>query len=396
MVFKKKYFFILIFLLLNTATTLLAQLDNYNFLAYQKTFTKVNIAYNNIYDSMQQYCNAKGITWPIQKVYLRAFKYENQIECWVKDGIKPNYQLYKTYTVCGTNGKLGPKRKQGDKQVPEGFYYINQFNPNSNYHLSLGINYPNISDKILADAVNPGGEIFIHGDCVSIGCLAINNQQIEDLYLVCATARNYGQEYIPVHIFPGRFTNNNCKQALQPFMVDNKAYTSVLQNMQWAFYYFDKSKQIPPVLVNNKGEYIVPEVVIPKTITLTASPVIKNINRHKQRSYADGEIESMVDKLPQYEGGIGNYASFLSKLNTELQAYLTAEVPKVFLHAEFIVNKDGTVSNVTIIRGGLDPMHELVINRFENTKNWQPAIKNNVSVAYKMTQSIFVDKALVK
>ena len=71
------------------------------------------------------------------------------------------------------SGTMGPKRLQGDYQVPEGFYYINEFNPNSNYHLHLGLNYPNASDKILSDSLRPGGDIYIHGSCVSIGCIPL-------------------------------------------------------------------------------------------------------------------------------------------------------------------------------------------------------------------------------
>jgi murein L,D-transpeptidase YafK len=104
-------------------------------------------------------------------------------------------------------GSLGPKRIQGDYQVPEGFYYVNEFNPNSNYHLALGLNYPNASDKILSDSVQPGGDIYIHGSCVTTGCIPIKDDQIEELYVLTTFARNLGQDFIPVHIFPVRFNN---------------------------------------------------------------------------------------------------------------------------------------------------------------------------------------------
>jgi murein L,D-transpeptidase YafK len=95
----------------------------------------------------------------------------------------------KTYTVCATSGLIGPKRMQGDLQIPEGFYYIDRFNPYSNFYLSLGINYPNTSDRILGDKNNLGGDIFIHGDCVTIGCLPITDSEIKELYIFCVEAK---------------------------------------------------------------------------------------------------------------------------------------------------------------------------------------------------------------
>ncbi|WP_368737359.1 murein L,D-transpeptidase family protein, partial [Acinetobacter pittii] len=81
--------------------------------------------------------------------------------------------------VCALSGVLGPKRKEGDYQVPEGFYYINEFRPNSNYHLALGLNYPNAADIQWSDSLHPGNEIFIHGGCITVGCIPIQDHQIE-------------------------------------------------------------------------------------------------------------------------------------------------------------------------------------------------------------------------
>jgi murein L,D-transpeptidase YafK len=85
---------------------------------------------------------------------------------------------------------------EGDYQVPEGFYYINEFNPKSAYHLSLGLNYPNASDKVLSDSIKPGGDIYIHGNCVTVGCIPLQNNQIEELYVLAANAKNAGQDFI--------------------------------------------------------------------------------------------------------------------------------------------------------------------------------------------------------
>ena len=119
--------------------------------------------------------SGKRLKWPAKYVYIRSFKYDAQLEVWVKNEAKEKYKLFKTYKVCMQSGTMGPKRLQGDYQVPEGFYYINEFNPHSNYHLSLGLNYPNASDRILSDSFRPGGNIYIHGSCVSVGCIPVTD-----------------------------------------------------------------------------------------------------------------------------------------------------------------------------------------------------------------------------
>jgi murein L,D-transpeptidase YafK len=140
--------------------------------------------------------------------------------------------------------------------VPEGFYYINEFKPNSTYHLSLGLNYPNAADKILADSIAPGGDIYIHGSCVTQGCIPITNPQIEELYILTTLAKNNGQDFIPVHIFPVRFNNPKSLAYLERLMRDDSELRDFEKTMKQAFDYFDVTKQLPVVSVNTKGEYV--------------------------------------------------------------------------------------------------------------------------------------------
>ena len=141
-------------------------------------------------DSLMKQFQNKNLTWPPTSIYVRSFKYDRQLEVWVKDDSLNKFRLFKTYKICMQSGTMGPKRMEGDYQVPEGFYHINEFNPNSNYHLSLGINYPNASDRILSDSLKPGGSIFIHGNCVSTGCIAITDEPIEELYVLASESKN--------------------------------------------------------------------------------------------------------------------------------------------------------------------------------------------------------------
>ncbi len=137
-------------------------------------------------------------------VYLRAFKEEGVLELWVQQGGK--WQLHRTYPILGQSGTIGPKTAEGDEQVPEGFYAVTprSMNPCSSYHLSFNIGYPNAYDTAQG---RTGSLIMIHGEDCSIGCLAMGNPAIEEIYTLVAEAlRTAPDRPVPVHIFPFRMT----------------------------------------------------------------------------------------------------------------------------------------------------------------------------------------------
>src|SRR5262249_35300639 len=160
------------------------------------------------------------------------FKREQVIELWVKKA--GAYHLLKEYAVCAASGDLGPKRRQGDNQVPEGFYTIERFNPMSNFYLSLGLSYPNQADKILGARSNLGGDIFIHGNCVSIGCMAIQDEQIKELYLIAIEAKSAGQAEIPVHVFPARMHEKGMRR-LERQAAGNQTLLAFWHNLKEGF-----------------------------------------------------------------------------------------------------------------------------------------------------------------
>ena len=208
-------------------------------------------------DSVIKEFKKKNINWPPTSIYVRSFKYDRQLELWVKDDSLNKFKLFKTYKICMQSGTMGPKRMEGDYQVPEGFYHINEFNPNSNYHLSLGINYPNTSDRILSDSMRPGSAIYIHGNCVSTGCIAITDEPIEELYIIATAAKNLGQEFIPVHIFPVKYNNRNSLDYLNTTIKENVYLQKFNKNIREVFDYFEMNKQLPIILVNKRGEYVI-------------------------------------------------------------------------------------------------------------------------------------------
>jgi murein L,D-transpeptidase YafK len=227
-----------------------------SFLDYQKSTGRVADVFRRKEDTLKKQFAAKQLEWPAKFVYIRSFKYDSELEVWVKSRVQDEYKLFKTYKVCALAGTLGPKRIEGDYQVPEGFYYINEFKPNSSYHLSLGLNYPNASDRILADSLAPGGDIYIHGSCVTQGCIPITNPQIEELYILTSHARNQGQDFIPVHLFPVRFSNPKSMAYLERLMKDDADLKGFEKTMKQAFDMFEVNRQLPIVSVNAKGDYV--------------------------------------------------------------------------------------------------------------------------------------------
>jgi murein L,D-transpeptidase YafK len=149
---------------------------------------------------------------------------------------------------------LGPKRRNGDRQVPEGFYHIDRFNPFSNFYLSLGINYPNPSDRKKSRAQRLGGDIFIHGSCVTIGCLPMTDDKIREIYLYAVHARNNGQTNIPVYIFPFRMTEGNFETYKQKYR-QNQELIAFWTNLKTGFDKFERTKEALHISVNKDGNY---------------------------------------------------------------------------------------------------------------------------------------------
>jgi len=142
-----------------------------------------------------------GLRWPADEILLRVMKRERKLELWARNGAGESLRLVKSLPITALSGRPGPKRREGDLQVPEGFYEVDRFNPLSNFHLSLGLNYPNASDRVLGDPVSLGSDIFIHGGHASIGCVALGDDGVEEIYLAALDSR---VRPIRVQLFPAR------------------------------------------------------------------------------------------------------------------------------------------------------------------------------------------------
>ena len=200
---------------------------------------------------------AAGITYPARGVYLRVFKAEGELELWARaDPDNAPFRLVATYPAPCASGRLGPKRREGDRQVPEGFYTVDRFNPRSLFHLSLGLDYPNAADRLLAaDPEHPGIDIFIHGAALSAGCLAMDDATAEELYLAASDSRTAGETRPAVHLFPCRMTATNWNRLLAPLCVGRPALETLWCALRKGYEAFERTRQIPSVLVNVEGDY---------------------------------------------------------------------------------------------------------------------------------------------
>jgi murein L,D-transpeptidase YafK len=370
-----------------------------HFIDYQRSIPKVLDLMNRKEDTLRKQFREKGLVWPARYVYIRSFKYDSELEVWVKNSKEERYQLFKTYKICAMAGTLGPKRMAGDYQVPEGFYYINEFNPKSEYHFALGLNYPNASDHILSDSVQPGGDIYIHGSCVTTGCIPITDAQIEELYVLALHAKDLGEDFIPVHIFPVNFSHPRSVEYLNKYLQTFSEYGSFARSMRSAFNYFEKYREIPFVIVNGKGEYVTEDVAPTEALVKVpnlepvSSPVARkkpvHVRPERINPIPEGELATAVDKLPEYPGGNTAFQVFLNNLSRESVKDLAGQ-SKAFVMVEYVIDSTGKPVYAKAIRGGNDVMNEKIEDAFLGMPQWAPATHSGSRVAIMLKQTVMV------
>jgi len=243
------FLFILYFILLN-----LNSVTYKDFRDDQKKYRRVRTAYNEKYDILKNDLVSAGINDFKVNIFIRAYKIEEILEVWVKSPDASEYSLFRTWDICRTSGIPGPKRREGDFQIPEGFYHINHFNPYSNFYLSLGVNYPNRSDRILGHKQALGGSIYIHGSCVTIGCIPITDDLIKELYVLAVEAKTNGQEKIPVHIFPSRLVGGSFINLCNDYQ-DEEELLEFWMNLKKGHDAFEMTHTLPVITVAENGEY---------------------------------------------------------------------------------------------------------------------------------------------
>ena len=191
-------------------------------------------------------------------VYLQIFKEERTLELYGKIGNE--FRLLDTYRICNFSGGLGPKRREGDFKSPEGFYSVrlNQLKPDSRFYRAINVGFPNQYDR---EHAYTGNYLMIHGDCKSIGCYAMTDAYMDEIFTYVNAALRNGQSEVNISIFPFRMTDSNMQRHRY------SAYASFWRELQPGYAYFAKYHQPPTVSVNS-GSYVMnsgsPAIVNPE------------------------------------------------------------------------------------------------------------------------------------
>jgi murein L,D-transpeptidase YafK len=199
----------------------------------------------------------KKISWGAP-IYLRIFKSEKRLEVWLLKGER--FCLFKSYPICtyGTKG-LGPKTRQGDGYAPEGFYAVHpkQMNPYSQFYLAFNVGYPNAYDRYHG---RTGSALMVHGHCVSIGCFAMTDAAIEEIYLLAHSALAHGQSFFPVHVFPFEMTAANMKRHR------HSSWFGFWNNLKQGYDRFILDGHVPPEATVRNGRYHFKPGCLPNSI----------------------------------------------------------------------------------------------------------------------------------
>ncbi|MBI2571697.1 MAG: hypothetical protein HYV63_32200 [Candidatus Schekmanbacteria bacterium] len=283
------------------ALILIAGPAHAGFKAEQMRYARVRAAYDADYRRLARAFSQVQATFPPRAIYLRAFKVDARcdepsrgllgalwrrfsggggeagdqgggdagdavagpgscdggiLELWAPGTRAARHELVAAFPICAASGGLGPKRRRGDWQVPEGLYAIDRFNPVSSYHLSLGVTYPNAADRIRSRGLDPGGDIFIHGKCASIGCLAMTDRVITLLYIAAVEAREQGQARIPVHIFPTRLEDAKLAELAAQYAAEPEL-VAFWRELRPAYEAFERTRLPPKVTIDASGHYTV-------------------------------------------------------------------------------------------------------------------------------------------
>lgn len=224
------------------------------FLVQQTKFARVRQAMDEKKQVIAGLLDQNGLDLDDFRMLILVDKSRKTLDLYAKKGKAATYKKIQTYALCAVSGKPGPKRKQGDGQTPEGFYHISNFNPSSNYYLSLGINYPNEADCIKSKFPDKGNAIYIHGNCVTIGCMPITDDKIKELYLLAVYARNNGQTKIPVYIVPFAMDGQNLEKQLKKY-ADNTELVDFWKNLSQGYQLFMQNHAELKYSINKSGDY---------------------------------------------------------------------------------------------------------------------------------------------
>jgi len=211
--------------------------------------TRAENSIASVVPSLKKTLNERGLEYGAP-IFIRIFKEPGILEVWIESN-NGDYVKFKTYDICTFSGDLGPKLKEGDNQSPEGFYFVTsrQLNPWSRFHLSFNLGFPNQYDRTHG---RTGSALMVHGNCVSIGCYAMTDPYINEIYALAVAALQSGQPFFRVHAFPFELDTESL------INYKNHQWYPFWLNLKEGYDYFHKHKKPPNVEVVN-GQYVFDE-----------------------------------------------------------------------------------------------------------------------------------------
>jgi murein L,D-transpeptidase YafK len=260
---------------------------------------------------------------PESPVLVRIFKQESELEVWKVDRTG-TYALFKTYPMCRWSGKLGPKRKDGDRQAPEGFYHVSarMLNPNSRYYVSFNLGYPNRLESALGYT---GEALMVHGACSSAGCYAMTDQGVGEIYAIVQKALEGGQEHFQVQAYPFRMTAEN--MALNKRNENMPFWRTLKEGYDW----FELTKRQPKVsacgsryVFNSEfdgGEPRDPLAACPAVVTQPEPRFVAKLDAERQKVDAALKEDKAVPVSAYVDGGMHpSFRELLKKNGPEKMA----------------------------------------------------------------------------
>jgi len=233
-------------ILLFSLLFLTSGINSHSFRDEKMTFARIHEAYADKEKTVIKTLAEHSISRDSLRIYFQVFKTEKKVELWAKNNSDSVFVPVREFPICEISGSVGPKRRSHDLQVPEGFYHISDLNPYSKYYLSMKINYPNASDSIRGVHGHLGNEIFIHGGCLSSGCIAMTDERIKELFVYCIEAYNSGQKEIDITIFPAQLNDTNYSKLTTEYSKDNDS-VSLWADLKKSYDLFNASKTPPTV-----------------------------------------------------------------------------------------------------------------------------------------------------
>lgn len=266
-------------------------------------------------------------------VFLRAFKAESELELWMmKDG---RYVLFATYPVCQWSGTIGPKVRESDKQTPEGFYTVSrrQLHRSARHPKALNLGFPNALDKSFD---RTGSYLLIHGGCSSIGCFAMTDTIIEEIWRVTEAALKGGQQdHIPIHVFPFRMTDENLARA------QVSEWKDFWSNLKEGYDAFERTKYPPKVTVCDK-RYSFQDIAPPEVGD--AGPLA-----------VCGETLAAIQALEQSPNRVVEVAPSLNLIKSRVQLIQRARLLQASLAARASSNSNGGMQRASPRRQAAAP-----------------------------------------